>query len=50
MLWGAVVGRVGIKLSVEARVIALSPEPHLEMKYLGRGDAEARTEVGGAGS
>lgn len=41
-------GRVGIRLSVEAN--ALSPELPLEMKYLGRGDAEGQTEVGGARS
>lgn len=37
--WGAA--------SFEARVIVLSPEAHLEMKYLGRGDAEAYSEMGG---
>lgn len=40
-VWGAA--------SFEARVIVivLSPEAHLEMKYLGRGDAEAYSEMGG---
>ena len=40
-------GTVGIRGSFEAGVIALSPEAYLEMKYLGRGDAEAHSEMGG---